>query len=150
MPFAAETVEEYLNNRLKCLGITFEDLRRKVQIIEPMKYKKYEERGRFNTPSGKVEIYSSILEGLGYDPLPCYEESPEGPISTPELMKEYPYLLITGVRHIAFYHSANRQIPWLRELHPEPLAVMLARLHVNKRIRYPLEFTGYAYMKLVL
>lgn len=120
IPFFAETVEEYLNNRLKAIGITFEDLRRKVNVIEPIRYRKYEERG-FKTPSGKVELYSSILEKYGYDPLPHYVEPPESYVSSPELAKEYPFILITGVRRIVYYHSANRQIPWLRELHPEPI-----------------------------
>jgi thiosulfate reductase / polysulfide reductase chain A len=33
-------------------------------------YKKYEKAG-FATPSGKVELYSSVMEKYGYDPLPC-------------------------------------------------------------------------------
>ncbi|GAH71536.1 unnamed protein product, partial [marine sediment metagenome] len=43
----------------------------------------------------------------------------ESPVSTPELWKEYPLILITGRRSAAFYHSEHRQIPWLREIEPE-------------------------------
>ena len=85
-----------------------------------MRYKKYEEEG-FSTPSGKVELYSSIFKEFGYDPLPTYVEPHESPISTPELAKEYPLILITGGRDVGYRHSMGRQIPWLRELVPEPL-----------------------------
>jgi anaerobic selenocysteine-containing dehydrogenase len=42
-------------------------------------------------------------------------------VSRPDLVKDYPYILITGMRPTAFFHSEHRQIPWLRELLPEPL-----------------------------
>ena len=50
----------------------------------------------FATPSGKAELYSNVLEELGYDPLPFYEEPPESPIRTPEVAKDYPLILTTG------------------------------------------------------
>jgi thiosulfate reductase/polysulfide reductase chain A len=52
--------------------------------------------------------------------LPFYQENPETPVSDPELTKEYPLILITGGRHVVYFHSANRQIPWLREIAPQP------------------------------
>ena len=76
----------------------------------------------FATPTGKAEVYSTILEKLGYDPLPHYEEPPESPISTPELAKEYPFILTTGMRFRAMHHSEHRQIPSLRRLQPYPTA----------------------------
>jgi anaerobic selenocysteine-containing dehydrogenase len=100
-------------------GFTFEDLKQKGYMIEPVKYKKYEQ-DKFATPSGKVELFSSIFEKHGYDPLPSYVEPPEGPVSTPELMKEYPYILITGSRKIEFFASEGRQIPTLRKESQEP------------------------------
>ena len=119
LPTEWKTIEELNDYRVKGMGITFEELKKKRYVMEPIRYKKYEETG-FNTPSGKVELYSSILEKFGYDPLPSYTENPETPVSAPELAKEYPLILITGHRHIAYFHSANRQIPWLRELCPYP------------------------------
>lgn len=86
----------------------------------PVKYYKYENSG-FKTPSGQVELYSSTLERLGYDPLPSYNEPPESPISTPELAKDYPLILTTGSRSPVFFHSEGRQIPYLCEIHPEPI-----------------------------
>ena len=42
-------------------------------------------------------------------------------MSTPELLEEYPFVLTTGARAYAFFHSENRQIPYCRELNPDPL-----------------------------
>ena len=30
-------------------------------------------------------------------------------------------ILITGARQPGFFHTENRQVPWLRELHPDPM-----------------------------
>ncbi|MFC1995309.1 molybdopterin-dependent oxidoreductase [Chloroflexota bacterium] len=118
-PTQWQTAAEYNDYMVKGMGMTYEDFKKKGYIVEPIKYKKYEERG-FRTPSGKVELYSSIFEKFGYDPLPFYQENPETPVSAPELAKEYPLILITGGRHVVYFHSANRQIPWLREIMPQP------------------------------
>ena len=85
-----------------------------------MRYRKYRERG-FSTPSRKFELYSTLLEQWGYDPLPRFREPAESPVSTPRLFEAYPYILITGARSPGFFHTENRQIPWLRELHPDPV-----------------------------
>jgi len=118
LPF--QSVEQWNDYKLHKMGITFADLREKTYIVEPMHYEKYKEKG-FNTPSGKVELHSSLFERNGYDPLPYYEENPETPVTSPELMAEYPLILITGTRHLAFFHSEGRQIPSLRKLCPEPV-----------------------------
>jgi anaerobic selenocysteine-containing dehydrogenase len=82
--------------------------------------KKYEKHG-FATPTRKVELYSTIFEKLGYDPLPNYEEPAESPVSTPELARDYPFVLATGGRIKYFYHSEFRQIASMRKHHPDPL-----------------------------
>ena len=74
----------------------------------------------FATPTGKVELYSTILEKLGYDPLPFYEEPPETPLSDPKLSRRYPYILMTGSRFRPMHHSEHRQIRSLRQLYPYP------------------------------
>jgi len=84
-----------------------------------MRYRKYEEKG-FATPTGKIELYSTRLEELGYDPLPYYEEPPETPMSAPGLAEQFPYVLTTGARSPVFYHSEYRQLPQLRRGNREP------------------------------
>ena len=74
----------------------------------------------FATGTGKVEIHSLVYEHMGIDPLPNWEEAPESPVSTPLLAKEYPLVLTTGQRSWAFFHSENRQLPTMREIHPDP------------------------------
>jgi anaerobic selenocysteine-containing dehydrogenase len=76
--------------------------------------------GGFLTPSRKVELRSSRMEALGYDPLPHYVEPPESPVSTPDRLREYPLVLITGGRIPFFFNSEHRQLPRLRKGHPQP------------------------------
>jgi anaerobic selenocysteine-containing dehydrogenase len=89
-------------------------------VGQEAKFKKFEKYG-FGTPSGKVELYSNILEKVGYDPLPKYVEPPESPISSPEMTKEYPLTLMTGARVIHYDHSQFRQVKSLRQSHPDPM-----------------------------
>jgi thiosulfate reductase/polysulfide reductase chain A len=114
-----ESVEEFNDFRVKGMGMTFEEFKGKGYVTVAPQYKQYEKKG-FTTPTGKVEIYSTIFEQHGYDPLPTYTEPRESPASTPELMKEYPYILITGGRTIEYYHSSGRQIKPLRKRLPDP------------------------------
>ena len=62
-----------------------------------------------------------MLEKWEADPLPKYTESPESPVSQPKLAEKYPYILNAGIRTPTFFHSANRQLPWLREIRPDPI-----------------------------
>jgi anaerobic selenocysteine-containing dehydrogenase len=119
LPAHWQSVKKFNDYRVSGMGITFDDLKEKGYIAGPIRYKKYEETG-FPTPSGKVELYSSTLRELGYDPLPYYEENPETPVSAPEIARDYPLILITGGRHVVYFHSLGRQIPWLREIEPDP------------------------------
>ncbi|MBW2169510.1 MAG: molybdopterin-dependent oxidoreductase, partial [Deltaproteobacteria bacterium] len=115
-----DTFEGGLDYILEPMEITWQDFKKKDYIRGEVKYQKYKEKG-FSTPTGKFELYSTLLEKWGYDPLPRYREAPESPVSTPELYKDYPYILITGRRLPGFFHTENRQVPWLRELHREPV-----------------------------
>jgi anaerobic selenocysteine-containing dehydrogenase len=115
-----QNVEEFNDWQLEEVGVKFKEIQRRPhQMISfPIKYKKYEERG-FHTPSGKVELRSSILEKIGYDPLPPYVEPPQSPVSTPELFQEYPLIMITH-RNIIYMHSEFRQLPSFRKVEPDP------------------------------
>ncbi len=118
-----QNLEEAYDYRLAPLGYTLKEFvaKRGGHTSVGSGYQKHEKVG-FATPTGKIELYSTILEKLGYDPLPRYEEPPESPISTPELATEYPLILITGGRFLPMYHSEHRQIDALRRQHPEPIA----------------------------
>jgi thiosulfate reductase/polysulfide reductase chain A len=119
-----ETLEDVIAYRLKPLGITYEEFTRTGYILGTRKYKKYEEEG-FATASGKLELSSTVLEKLGADPLPYYEEPPESPVSTPEIAKEYPLILNTGGRFMPMFHSEHRQLGiGMREKHPDPLVTI--------------------------
>ncbi|MEM1515714.1 MAG: molybdopterin-dependent oxidoreductase [Candidatus Bathyarchaeia archaeon] len=123
------SLEEMFNYLLEPLGLTFNELKEKGPVYYKFEYKKYEKgllradgKPGFNTPTGKIELYSTLFERWGYDPLPDYEEPPESPISTPMLAKEYPLILITGARSYTFFHSEHRQpSTGLREIHQDPI-----------------------------
>jgi anaerobic selenocysteine-containing dehydrogenase len=114
------SVEEAFDDILAPAGLTWEKIKDKPYIRGEMKYKKYESNG-FSTPTRKFELYCTTFEEWGYDPLPKYREIPESPVSRPEMVDKYPYILITGARIPVFFHSEHRMIPWLREIHPDPI-----------------------------
>jgi len=115
-----DTFEGGLDYILEPMGITWQEFKEMDYIRGEVRYQKYRDKG-FSTPTGKLEIYSTLLEKWGYDPLPRFREPPESPYSTPELYEKYPYILITGRRQPGFFHSENRQLPWMRELHRDPV-----------------------------
>lgn len=114
-----DTVEDGIDYILEPSGLTWEKLKDMPYLRGDMEYKKYEKKG-FSTPTRKVELYSTTFEKWGYDPLPTYRETPESPVSTPELAREYPLILNAGARSKSLYHSEHRMVPWLRELQPYP------------------------------
>lgn len=126
-----DNVEEMLDSILASSGYTFASLREEGYAYPEFRYRKHEkgllrsdnELG-FNSPTGHFELYSTMFEDLGYDPLPYHIEPPESPLSTPELYGEYPLVMTSGSRSPVFTHSELRQVPWLREVHPEPLVEM--------------------------
>jgi anaerobic selenocysteine-containing dehydrogenase len=117
------TLKDALSYRLEPFGLGSLDefVQQTGGMIRPPKEERKYEKVGFGTPSGKVELYSTIFEELGYDPLPQYHEPPESPISTSELAKDYPLVLTTGARHQPYYHSEHRQIDSLRRQHPDPI-----------------------------
>lgn len=116
-----KNLEETFDYKLEPLGISFDEFIAQGGFDAPRpEYKKYEKRG-FATPTGKIELYSTVFEKFGYDPLPSYEESFENPVSTPEIAKEYPLMLITGGRFHPMFHSEQRNIDSVRRRHPNPV-----------------------------
>jgi anaerobic selenocysteine-containing dehydrogenase len=123
-----DDVEEMLDHQVRKADITWQEFSNISFLARTGKdqpYHKYRtdywrKGGGFPTATGKVELYSTVMEELGYDPLPYYREPNEGPYSTPELAKEYPFILSTGGRQPYYFHSQYRQVPWLRERQPCP------------------------------
>lgn len=119
MGFAREfpwtTLDEVLDYRLARSGLTFAEYEQQPQdspLGTQHAARKYERTG-FATPSGKVELASSILRELGFDPLPYYREAVA---SSPE----YPYRVFTGVREDPFFQTGQRNIGVLRRRSPSP------------------------------
>jgi anaerobic selenocysteine-containing dehydrogenase len=123
LPLCTESVEDVLNQQLAAggLGLNFAQLKQLGFAMPAMKYRKYE-AGGFKTPTGRIELYSTRLEKMGYAPLPYYEEPPESPISAPQVFRDYPLVLTTGGRIPYFFNSEHRQLPNLRKARREPQA----------------------------
>ena len=110
------------------MGKTWEDLREEVISWPEWHYKKYETgevrydgKPGFNTPTGLFEFTPVMFPSYGLPLGPYYEEPRESPVSTPELAKEYPIILMTGRRSWEFFHSEHRGMQTMREFHPDPI-----------------------------
>lgn len=113
---------------LSPIKMNFEEFRKKVSIVREPSYNRFatgglrrDKRLGFETPNGKFNLYSEDLLTGGWGPLPEYIEQPITPYSRPDLLEEYPYILITGGRSHAYFHTEFRQSPWMREIHPFPM-----------------------------
>ncbi len=123
--------EVMIRAALKESGFTLEQVKEAgglVKIETPvMEYRKWE-KGilrldgalGFDTPSGKFEIHSTILEDYGYQPLPKYIEPSEGPLANPLMTREYPLILNTGARLQTDFRSQHHEIAGLVRDQPEP------------------------------
>jgi thiosulfate reductase/polysulfide reductase chain A len=116
-----KTMEEVCDYRYAPMGVTYSQVLKGGVPPPSRKYRKYETQG-FGTPSGKVEIYSSIFVSFGLEPLPVYREPVESPEGSPELAQDYPLILIANGRFMPFYHSEMRQLPSAIQGQPDPIA----------------------------
>jgi anaerobic selenocysteine-containing dehydrogenase len=109
--------------RLEGTGLSFGGLPASGEPIQ-MEIREPEERGflkkGFETPTGKVEFVSTILEGASCEGLPLYREPHWSPVSTPDLAKDFPLVLTSGARSRTYTHSQGRQLETLRSREPEP------------------------------
>jgi anaerobic selenocysteine-containing dehydrogenase len=77
----------------------------------------------FATPTGKIELYSTAMEGAGLDPLPA--NTPPSSERLPEAQaRDYPLLLVTGDREKSYHHSRFRDQPWALKVSPDPRLTM--------------------------
>jgi anaerobic selenocysteine-containing dehydrogenase len=127
------SVEDMLDTILEPSGYTYQGLQEHGPIYPDYEYYKFEkgllrpdgELG-FSTPTGRIELYSTLFEHFGMDPLPTFNEPSMGPEATPELYEEYPFILMSGVRITTMFHSEHRQIPYMRLFNSDPLIEMNA------------------------
>ena len=111
--FPWASLDEVLDHRMSRSGRTFAEFQAETFMeVPPPDYKKYERTG-FATPTGKVELRSTVLEALGFDPLPYYREGPE-------VSEKYPYRIFTGVREDSYFQTGQRNIEVLRKRTPSP------------------------------
>ena len=135
--------EELLRHALIGSGFTLEQVKNSGGIINKptsiMQYKKWEKgllrkdgKPGFDTPTGKFEIYSTVLEEYGYDPLPKYTEPPESPVSRPDIAKKYPLVFNSGSRTRTSIHTQHHGIKGLNKNHLEP-TVLLNSVDASER-----------------
>ncbi len=127
------TLTDAFNDILSPAGMTWEQFSQRGYLQGERRFRKYKRDG-FRTPTRKVELYSTVMERLGYDPLPGFSDPPETPWSNPEIAKEFPYQLITGARIPFFFHSENRQPGFLRSRRPDPIVEIHPKLAAAKGI----------------
>jgi cysteine desulfurase NifS len=112
-------------------GYAVEEVRKSggwVKLATPMmEYRKWEKGGLrsdgepgFDTPSGRFEIWSTLLEDFGYEPLPRYVEPREGPVAAPELARRFPLVFNSGARPQTDFRSQHHGVPGLARDNPEP------------------------------
>ena len=120
-----------LNKVLENSGFTLDQVREAggtVQAPTVMnQYKKWEKgqlrpdgKPGFDTPTGKFEIASTILEEHGYEPLPVYTEPAESPQSRPDMTGKYPLVFNSGSRVNTDFRTQHHGIPSLTKQRPEP------------------------------
>jgi len=113
-------------------GYTLEDIKAAGSWIKiptlMLEYKKWQKgklrsdgKPGFETPSGKFEIWSTIFEEYGYEPLPKYIEPTESPMGNPRLAEEFPLVFNSGARPQTDFRSQHHGIKSLVEENPEPI-----------------------------
>lgn len=127
--------KEMFDYVLKGSGFTYEEVKAAGGMVsidtQMMQYKKWEKgllrkdgKPGFDTPSGKFEIASSVLEEYGYDPLPVFTPPKEGPRSRPDLAGSFPLIFNSGSRIRTSFHTQHHGIKSLNRYHPEPTVIM--------------------------
>ncbi len=112
----------WLKHMISPTGVSFERLVEEqiVYATPPVQYRKFEQAG-FNTPSGKVEFYSTIFESNGYSPLPVYSAPAGEPLDADARSSKGFSLLGSTKRPAHFVHTKFRNIRTLTKSYPDPL-----------------------------
>jgi len=109
--------EDYLKQQLAPLGSSLDNLRKKGYVELPGETNEYSEPS-WNTPSGKVELYSTTLESGGFPAIPQWQEPPAP--------KPGQFYLLTGkVAQSTQFGTQNNQL--LHKYSDEPRLWMNAK-----------------------
>jgi anaerobic selenocysteine-containing dehydrogenase len=110
-----EKEEDALNLMLEPSGLTWEEFKDKRSLDNKKEYKKPEEK-LFDTPSGKVEIYSQSLAKRGSSPMPLFNELS---VFRYDVSDEYPLMLFNG-KEAAYMLTGYKHVKFMRDRRPEP------------------------------
>lgn len=130
--FPYKTMEDLVRWQLEGTGFTLEDLAAKgfVSYSDQQIFWERKDGIKFKTPSGKIEIVSSLLENAGFPSLPPYE-----PVVVPETGQ---FRLTVG-RCAVHTHVSTQNNPYLCELVPENLlwinSAQAAKLGISNGMR---------------
>ena len=115
-------IDAALAHQLAPSGLTTEQLRDNpigMRASVKTRHRKYAETNPatghsngFNTPTSKIEIYSTAFANAGYPPIPQFKKDESGDINYP--------LTLTFFRDIHFCDQQHRNIPRLRRVVPDP------------------------------
>lgn len=111
--FPYQSVEDLVRWQLEPTGFKLEDFKEKgfVAYTDKQIFWDRESGIKFKTPSGKIELVSSLLENAGYASFPPYE-----PVASPE--READFRLVVG-RCAQHTHMSTQNNLYLNELVPE-------------------------------
>jgi thiosulfate reductase/polysulfide reductase chain A len=118
--FQYEDEEDYIRQQLEPLGVSLEEV--KAKGYAEMPESESDEDVTFNTPSGKIEVYSETLKNAGFSPWPTWEEPP-----VPD--KDEFYLLTGKVAQQTQFGTQNNQL--LHKYSDEPRLWMNTKAAVN-------------------
>jgi thiosulfate reductase/polysulfide reductase chain A len=107
--FPYESMDDLVNWQLEGTGFIVEDFENKGFVAYGKKQIFWDRKEdlKFKTPSGKIEIKSSLLEDAGYDSFPPYEPA--------EAQPEGRFRLVVG-RNALHTHVSTQNNPYLNEL----------------------------------
>jgi thiosulfate reductase/polysulfide reductase chain A len=111
--FKWETIEEYLDTRLRSVGSSIAKMHDAGGVIiqEGKPYlEDYGDESPFHTPSGKIELFSEELAAAGFDPIPVFEPTEEPPDGY--------YRLLYGRAPVHTF-AKTQNTPALSDVYPE-------------------------------
>ncbi len=123
--FQYEDEEDYIRQQLKPLGVTLEEVKAKGYAEAPETPHAGESaEKRWNTPSGKIELFSDTLAKVGFSGVPTWDEPPQP--------AEGQFYLLTGkVAQSTQFGTQNNQL--LNKYSDEP------RMWINAQVAAKLD-----------